>query len=140
MVFSNYEVEAGSVTLPMAVTKAVGGLAYVSEIVPELPEMDLQSGTTYSRMRRTGHVNVMLNQSLGFEIGRYDTEEGEVGLEQIPFRLPSNDVGEALPLFSGVKRVDFANGNDRTSDLFIRQIHPLPLTVLGIVDEVDIKE
>jgi hypothetical protein len=140
VVFSEYTVVSGDVTLPIAVERAVVGLPYTSELVPQLQEFDINTGATYARMRRIDHLSIILRQSLGLTFGRYDSEEGEVGTEEVPFRLPGDLTGTAVPLFNGVKRLTFVNGHDRVSDVFIRQTQPLPLTVIGIVDEIDIKE
>lgn len=140
-VFSDYVVSSGSITLPIAVEKAVVGLSYSSEIVPKMPEYDLQSGTTFLVTRRTDHVSLLLYNSLGLRIGRYDSEDGEERDEEdIPFRRPGDDPNAAVPLFSGVKRLSVFSGHDRVSDIYIRQERPLPLTIVGLVDEVDIKE
>lgn len=138
-VFSNLLVTGGEVTLTVPVTKAVVGLSYESEVVPKMNEFDISTGSTFSRMRRTDHLDIMLYKSLGLEIGRYEDGE-EVGLEEVPFRVPGDPVESPVALFSGIKRVAFNAGHDRVSDIFIRQTQPLPLTVICIVDEVDIKD
>ena len=139
MVMSGYTVENGQITLPIAVERAVVGLPYTSEVLPILPDFSLSNqGTTLASPRRTDHLQIMLYRSLGCTIGRYDSERGEVGEEEIPFRTPADEVGEAVPLFQGVKSVSLVNGSDRTSDVFIRQTKPLPLTVVGIIDELQV--
>jgi len=138
-VFSNLVVTGGEVTLPIEVAYAVGGLRYISEIVPQFPEFDITDGATFSRMRRTDHLSVLLYRSLGLTFGRYDQEEGEKGTEEIPFRKPGDDVALPVPLFSGFIRFPFAAGHDRVSDIFVRQEQPLPLTVVCLVDEVEMK-
>lgn len=139
MVMSGYTVENGQITLPISVERAVVGLPYTSEVLPILPDFALSNqGTTMTSPRRTDHLQIMLYRSLGCKIGRYDSERGEIGEEEIPFRTPADEVGEAVPLFQGVKSVSLTNGSDRASDIFIRQTKPLPLTVVGIIDELQV--
>ena len=71
-------------------------------------------------------------------IGRYDQEDGEHE-EEVPFRVPGDLMGNAVPLFSGWYHLAFPEGYDREVEYFIRQKQPLPLTVRGVVDEVEVQ-
>ena len=136
MVFSGLTVTNGEVTLSIEVEKAVAGLSYTSELVPVPQEYEMKSGSSFTRIRRTDHIDVLLHQSLGLVVGRYDSEEGEVATEEVPFRSPADAVNAAVPLSDNIIRVALNSGADRSTRLFVRQTQPLPLTVLGLVDEV----
>lgn len=138
-VFPNLTVTDGEVSLSVAVEKAVVGLRYVSEVVPQMPEFDLKDGATMGRVRRSDHVAVVVHRSLGITIGKYDSERGEIATTEIPSRLPQDDVSVAGPLLTGTYRFPIGGGSDRSSELFIRQTLPLPLTVVGIIDELEVR-
>jgi len=46
----------------------------------------------------------------------------------------------AVPLFTGIASYDFPLGFDRKALYFIRQKQPLPLTVLGVTDKIEVQE
>ena len=95
--------------------------------------MELATGTTLGRRQRTTNVTTYLHKSLGMKIG-YDEDH----LEEVPFRKPTDLTGQAVPLFSGFVKRAFPEGYHDESNVFIRQDQPLPLTVMAVVDEVEV--
>lgn len=130
---------AGSIELNNEYSHVLIGYHFTSEIRPMLPNIASDKGTSLGRMQRITKVFIDLYKSLGMEIGRYDQEDGET-VEEIPFRVPGDLTGQAVPLFTGWKYLDFPEGFDRQSEYFIRQTQPLPLTVRSVVDEVEVQE
>jgi hypothetical protein len=139
-VYRSFEVKEGMVTLPYAVSRAVIGLPYASELVPQMMETDTKAGTSYARIRRIDHIDIDFLNSLGMSYGRYDDEGLEIGTQQAPFRVPSDSTGTAVPLFNGIKRLTMPPGNTFKTNFFVRQDQPLPLTVVALVTELDIKD
>lgn len=129
----------GVLTLNKAYSTITVGLPYTTEIMPQVPDVSLKSGTGLGRMQRITNIDIDLYKSLGMEIGRI-TQEGEVEIEEKPFRVPKDLTGQQVPLFTGWYHMDFPEGFDRQSLYFIRQTQPLPLTVRSIVDTVEVYE
>ena len=90
-------------------------------------EAGSQDGTAQGKVKRIHEVILRLYKSLGVEVGRTDGN-----IDAIPFRDSSDEMGSAPELFTGDKRVDFAEGYNREGTVYIRQQQPLPLSVRGI--------
>jgi hypothetical protein len=133
-----FTVSGGAITLQKAKSHVVIGLPYVSELRPYFMDYSIEDGATISRIARILETDIFLYHSLGLEVGRYDHEDAEEYMDPVPFRKPSDIMGEPVPVFEGVKPFTFTSGYDRDIDLIIRQTQPLPLTVLGLVDRVAI--
>jgi hypothetical protein len=132
-------VKQGTVTLNNYYNEVVLGLAYETEIRPNVADIPTQTGTSMGRMQRITNIDIILHKTLGMWIGRGDSEDGDHE-EEIPFRQPFNITGEPVPLFSGIRHIDYPEGYDREVDYFIKQKQPLPLTILGVVDTIEVFE
>ncbi len=130
-------VASGQVTLDNDYSEAVIGLQYISEVRPYLAQIPMRDGTDHGRMQRITYVDIDFYKTLGGFIGRYDIEDGEKE-EELTFRTPINLMGQQVPLYTGVYHYAFLEGFDRASDYFIRQKQPLPMTVRGVVDTVEV--
>jgi hypothetical protein len=127
----------GRLILNNQYSHVVIGLPYVSEVRPHLADADIRDGTSRGRTQRITNVSIDLYRSLGMYVGRWDREDGEFE-EEIPFRVPGDLLGHAVPLFTGWYKLAFPEGFDEEAEYFIRQKQPLPLTVRGVVDEVEV--
>ncbi len=127
----------GTITLDREYSHIVVGLPFLSEVWPISQELSLQDGTSEGRAQRISYLHVDFYKSSGCLIGRFSPEDGQI-VEEKSFRWPQDNTGEQVPLFTGKRRFDFMEGYDYESIYFIRQIKPLPLTVRGIVDEVEV--
>jgi hypothetical protein len=132
-------VTSGEIELDNEYTALVIGLSYESEVRPTVPDLPLQDGTSWGRLQRVTKVMVDFYRSLGAYYGRADDEDEDVE-EELPFRLPSDDTGEAVPLFTGWKTIDFFEGYDREVEYFFKQKQPLPMTIRCVVDYVEVTE
>ena len=133
-------VVAGAITLPVAASKVTVGLPYQSDLNPypaakEASAVDTGRGAMVGRTQRITNVTVLLHESMGMSIGR-----DENSLEKVYFRTPANPMSTAIPLFTGAKSVSFPEGYMKDATVYIRQTDPLPLTVLGVVDEIETYE
>ena len=130
MVHPEVVVEDGTVTLnrPCAVVHI--GLGYVSELSPMSLETGAESGSTQGRVRRIRNVAMNLHDSLGMKIG-----PNEQTLDEVPFG--PGVAGRAEPLFSGFKSMIFPGDYSEIGDILIRQDKPLPMTVRGLVVDVE---
>lgn len=137
-------VDDGKIELNGEYGEIVAGLQYISELRPNLVDVpqssqNAASGTSLGRVQRTTAVNIDFYKTLGGYIGRFDEEDGEHE-EELPFRVPSDLLGTAVPLSTGWYNYDFPEGFDREPTYFIRQKQPLPMTVRGIVDISEVLE
>ena len=130
-------VKSGQVALNDEYSNVAVGLGYISEIWPYLGVVPTNDGISVTREQRVLALNIDFYRSLGVYIGRYDSEDGEYA-EERAFRVPSDLTGESVPLYTGVKHYDFPLGYDREIMYFIRQLQPLPLTIRGVVDVVEV--
>ena len=127
----------GQITLNNEYNHVVVGLPYVSEVRPYVTDMALRDGTTFGRVQRTTHLDIFTYKTLGGYLGRVDSEDGEE-MEVLPFRKPYDATGSEVPLYTGVRHTNFPEGFDRRVDYFIRQLDPLPFTILGVIDTIGV--
>lgn len=128
-------VEGGSITLNYAVDRLIVGLPYTTRIVPLMPDTGYTEGPSLGRMQRITDINIYLYRSLGMWIGRTDD-----AMEEVPFRVPTDLTGTAVPLFSGIKHISFPEGYDRLPSVIIEQRQPLPLMVVSLIDNAEVYE
>ncbi|OQX05210.1 MAG: hypothetical protein BWK76_27785, partial [Desulfobulbaceae bacterium A2] len=129
----------GAVTLRREASVVLIGLSYLPEVSPLFRDIEGQTGTMLGRKQRIVNVDIFLYNSLGFNIAVNNSEFGEAE-DAETFRRYTDHLGAAPELFTGVRRVPFLEGWDRRTELFIRQRQPLPLTILGLVDTVEVTE
>jgi hypothetical protein len=131
-------VTSGEITLNGNYTEVVCGLGYVSEVRPHLIQGETRDGgSSLGRISRTTNVAIDFYKTLGGYVGRVDSIDGEKE-EELPFRVPGDLMGQAVPLFTGWYTYSFPEGFDTGVDYFIRQKQPLPMTVRSVVDEVEV--
>jgi hypothetical protein len=106
------------------------GLAYTSEITTLPPEAAAGAGSAQNQLKRVSEVSIRFSESLGGEYGRDDI------FEPIVARTLAMPMSEAIPPFSGDRRVKFPAGWDRQGQVTIRSSDPLPFTVLAIITDV----
>ena len=138
-VHPSLEVSSGTIDLNNNYSVVTVGLPFISEVWPLLGDIPTKEGTTFGREQRILNLYLDFYRTLGVYVGRYDTEDGE-SEEEIAFRVPGDLMGVAIPLFTGIVDYSFPEGYDNQSRFFIRQKQPLPLTVRGITDVVEVYE
>jgi hypothetical protein len=127
------QVVNGSIELPFTAYKLTVGLPYSSILIPLEADLELATGTTLGRNQRVTQIAVKVHQSVGMKIGRRMDE-----LEEVPFRTPLDLTGQAVPLFTGWVYKSFPEGYENKTHVIIQQDQPLPLTVIGTVDEIEV--
>ena len=138
MVHPERIVSGGQIHLQSEYSHIVVGLTYTSEVWPTVSEVPSQVGVNYTRMSRIVKLNVNYHNSGGVYFGRWDSEDGEK-VEEAAFRRPWDLTNQPVPLFTGTKSYNFLLGFERDVRYFIRQIQPLPLTIRGIVDKIEVE-
>jgi len=126
-------VAGGEVVLPHAVTEAIVGLNYESELIPSRPEFSVggltTTGTTIGKKKQWVEVFVRLKDTAGIEING----------DELPFRTGAAPLGDPANMFTGDFKVTNL-GIDREGDIVIKQTNPLPCTVLCIGGTLDVED
>lgn len=128
-------VTEGRVLLDRPASQVHVGLPYVSDLSPMQPELPMADGTAQGRTKRISRAWVRLHNSLGLKVG-----PDEHRLQEVVFRRGSDLLGQAVPLFSGDKPVEFDAGYDDRARILVRQDSPLPMTVLALIIQLEVGE
>lgn len=127
---ANKTVSSGQITLDTAASVVQVGLPFTATLEP----LDLQGGS------REGTSAGKTKRIHGATVYFYRTAEGVYigqdanNLEEIVFRETTDDVGEPVPLFTGLKDNFNFNGDWQTeATLMIKHSQPSPCTVLAIM-------
>ena len=121
---SNETVTSGAITFDRAATTAYEvGLPF-SVYVKTMPiELKIQTGTRVGFKKRIVEINAIVN----------NTQHLELNGNPLPFRSFDNPLlDEAVPQFTGIKRVNGVLGYSREQSVEISQSVPLKMTLLGL--------
>ena len=118
---------AGVVTLTSKVAVVHIGLPYTPTI-QGLPLSDgSATGTGAGKVRRIYKAIVRFYKTLGAQFGNENMQD------RVDFLDTAVAIGQASPLFTGIKEVDVPAGWDRLGEFYITQPQPLSITVLYLV-------
>jgi len=124
----------GAITLDDTTTKAHVGLAYLSELEMLRLEGGSRTGTAQGKIKRIYEVTFRFFETGGGEFGERGTTD------VIQFRTSANPMNEAVPLFTGDKRLPYPTGYTRDARVFIKQQQPLPMTILAVMPKLDVAD
>ncbi|MBF0143633.1 MAG: hypothetical protein HQL59_09295 [Magnetococcales bacterium] len=125
-------VAAGSVTLPQPAGAIHVGLPFTTDIETLNLDLPLPGGTIQGRKKRISAVTLRLEKSRGVKVGPTTAQLVE---------MKERHAGEwdtPIPLFTGDRQVTLPPSWDSNGRVCIRQDHPLPLSLLAIIPEVDL--
>lgn len=123
-------VRDGNVTLSFAATKVEIGLGYDSRLMTLEPEIQTDEGSTLGLKKRWSELVIRFLDTLGAKFGTGDHQD------TIPFRLTTDPMGSAPPLFTGDKRLQTLGWG--CAQVVVLQTQPLPSTVLAIAGTLEI--
>lgn len=125
-------VENGKVLLGNKYKKVHVGLPIDAEIKTLPIDFTAQDGTYLSRKKRIATVTLLLKDSRGGLFGMKENELDE-------FKWRSNeDYGEPIGLQTGKFKVTIKSATyDETQQIIIKQLDPLPMTVLSLIPEIE---
>lgn len=128
-VLGPYTVTSGAIDLEVAASYVVAGLAYM----PELEQLDLSVNTTEAKTRekQVVRVGIELDNSRGVQVGP-DFEH----LVELKQRTVADGFG-TVPLGTGLYLMNILGKWSLSGRVAIRQVQPLPLTVVAITREVE---
>ncbi|EPR42727.1 hypothetical protein dsx2_2644 [Desulfovibrio sp. X2] len=132
--WASREWASGEIELQRPAAIVHAGIGYVSDLQTMQPETQDQIGSTIGRTRRINAVNVRMLKTLGLQVG-----PDEAHLQDVMFRTSDMDMGAAVDLFTGDKRVPFNGGSGRGLSVLVRQDSPLPMTILAITMQLQVE-
>ena len=120
----NKTVSSEKITLANKVSVAQVGLAYTATLKP----MKIPQGTLgYGSEKRTSHTALNFYNTGYAKIGSTATNK-----QEITFRDANDAMDNPVPLFTGVKDINFPGGYEKDGTLIVESAEPLPLTLLSI--------
>ena len=122
-------VVGGDIELSPCGKKVEVGLAYTSDLAIMRPELPVGGQSSMPAKLRWARLGVRVLDTLGMRLG---TTTGD---EIVPFRRASDCMGFAPALCSGYFEIPHLGWDD--AKVTIRQVQPLPSTVLAITGIVD---
>ena len=122
----------GGITLDRKASKVHIGKRFISDI--ETLDVEAPEGTIHSFKRKVTHVTLRMQESRGLLVG-----PGSDKLREMKFR-EFEKMSDPTDLFSGDKTITIEPDWGSNGRLFIRQIFPLPMTILAVIPKLDIGE
>jgi hypothetical protein len=116
----------GNYIFDNAVTEAVIGLPFISDLAPLDLEAGSPNGVAKGSRQRVDNVAIYFWQTLGAVL--MVDEDGDKS-EEIEFRHAGDPMDSSPPLFTGIKICDMPAGWAEKSRLMLRQTLPLPMNV-----------
>lgn len=115
------------ITISPAAALVEVGLSYASTLRTLPPEVPTGAGSAQPAKVRWASIMVRLLETIGLTING----------DPMPFRRPSDALGEAVPLFSGDKNVPNLSAEE-AGRITLAQTQPLPATVLMLTGVLDV--
>ena len=122
----------GGVTLDRKASKVHIGKRFISDI--ETLDVEAPEGTIQSFKKKVTHVTLRMQESRGLLVG-----PGSDKLREMKFR-EFEKMSDPTDLFTGDKTITIEPDWASNGRLFIRQIFPLPMTILAVIPKLDIGE
>jgi hypothetical protein len=122
-------VEGGEITLPDDLTASVVhiGLAFETIIQPMRLDIDPIVGNSQGQVKQVREVFFRLKDSLGLKYGDGTRDYN------LSFRATNDHMDASAPLFTGDKLAEFDGEFDFDTPVIVRQLQPLPLTLLALI-------
>lgn len=121
-------VSNGIAALDYPACRVAIGIPALAELRPMRLELGGETGTTQTKIKRIDHVALRFLETVGCKIGR-----DELNLDEIAFRVPSNQMNAPVPAFTGDKKLNFNGGNSPDGYVVIVNDQPMPFTLLSMV-------
>lgn len=130
-VVNGLTVENGSITIPVAASIVTVGLPYESVLETLTFDANMGDGTTLNRKKRVVALSVRYNQSRGSKVSVNGHREIDMlKREQEAYNTP-------ISLKSGVYREILPSTHNASTNVKIRQIDPLPITIVSVIPEIE---
>ena len=127
------KVAQGAITLPRPASVILAGLSYCSDLQTMPVELFGEQGASVSRKKVINAVNVLFQDTAAGFVGTDFTRMEPVLVQQ------AESYGEPARPFSGTKRLVVRGGAACSAAVCLRSDAPLPMTVLALSPEVEVK-
>lgn len=124
-------VTSGAITLERAGSTVVVGLPYQSDLETLRIEAGAADGTAQGKLKRIHDVKVLLHQTLGLKFGRDASN-----LDELTFRSASDLLSTAVPLFDGIKNLEWEDNYGFDGRQYFRSDQPFPATISALMPQV----
>lgn len=126
-----FTVEDGAITLDDPASYVVIGISYKSRLKTLRPAIDDSDGSTQEKRKNIPSVMMRMSQTRGVKIGpNYDE------LDTWNPRIVQ-PLGQPPPLVTGDEHVIIGGTWNEEGQICIEQSDPLPMSILGLVEEVE---
>lgn len=131
-VFRDLEVIAGRITLPDGITaaRAFFGLSYIAEV--ETLDLEAGDGTIQGYSRSIDKVMLRFENTRSLWVGPDASRLNELKMRT------DEDLGEPIALLTGDKEVELNSGWDTKGRILMRQLDPVPFTLLAAIPTLEI--
>ena len=126
-------VASGQVVYDRVIERIHIGYSFTPMVKPVPLTIPVDNAGGASKKRRIAKMKIRLYKSLGGKIGN-----DEATAENLIYRVAGDNLGEAVPLFTGIKERSFPGKTKDETDIVIFQNQPFPLTVLAIIPEIEV--
>jgi hypothetical protein len=135
-------VSGGAVALDGSYSKVTVGLPYTCDLCTLDLELPVQRGSVQGAPKKVAQVTARVKDARGVQIGiEQEVPMGSAGgvpkLVEVKQRS-SETMGSPVQPYSGDWQISIPTEWNRGGRLFVRQIYPLPLTILALVPEVTV--
>lgn len=124
-------VTAGKIVLDNSASTIQVGYSYQSRGQMLRLDSGAADGTALGKLRRMNQVRMLVHRTGGLKIGM-DFDH----LNQVNFRKASDNMGEAVPLFSGVIHEDLEGDYDSENEFCWQQDTGLPGSILAVMPQM----
>ena len=132
-ILTDKTVASAAITLSQAASVAQIGLGYKHKLVTLKISAGNPAGTALGRVKRIYGIVFSLLNSHTLSFGKDSND-----LDEIDFRVVTDPMDSAAPLFSGERFVDFPGPWDRDVRITIESDDPVPFTLLALAPEINI--
>lgn len=122
----------GTLTLPNAATKVVGGLGFQAQLQTMYLDVPGEA-TIQGKRKKIAALSVRCMESRGLRAGR--TFDRMVNIKELNRAVV---LGNPIPLITGDERVIMDPLWDVPGQICLQQNDPLPVTVLGVIPEIEV--
>jgi hypothetical protein len=129
-VVTGKSVSAGVVTLARKASRVHLGLKIVSDL--ETLDVEAPDGTIQGKKKKLPSVTVRLEKSRGLLVGPDESRLVEMKQRE------SEVMGAPTTLLTGDKKIVLKPDWNSNGRVFLRQVNPLPMTVLAIVPDIEV--
>lgn len=135
-------VTSGAITLDLAASTVQVGLGYSWEYRGLKLPYGSPTGSSVGQVKNINGIVFVLRDAASFDYaidltGSGDEDIDTPELKPAAFRIPSDPMSTAVPLFSGEFEVDSTGGFNSDPRIIAQGSTPLPWTLLGIAPRID---